>query len=102
VGEYRNDRFYPERHGRMSWVDNTYFAPEALMDAQGRQIMWAWLTDNPSGEKEKGWSGVYGLPRALWLGKDGTLRMAPVRELETLRTHEKTWSNLALAPANPY
>lgn len=86
----------------MSWVDNTYFAPEALMDAQGRQIMWAWLTDNPSGEKEKGWSGVYGLPRALWLGKDGTLRMAPVRELETLRTHEKTWSNLALAPANPY
>ena len=87
----------PNNHGRMTWVDNTYFAPEALMDGQGRQIMWAWLLDNPSGEKEKGWSGVYGLPRSLWLGEDGTLRLQPVKELETLRYHEKTWGDLALA-----
>ncbi len=97
VGDYRDDRFTPSSHGRMTWVDNTYFAPEALVDGQGRQIMWAWLTDNPSGEKAKGWSGVYGLPRSLWLGDDGTLRMAPVKELETLRSHEKSWNNLALA-----
>ena len=97
VGDYRNDRFTPKSHGRMTWVDNTYFAPEALIDAQGRQIMWAWLLDNPSGEKEKGWSGVYGLPRSLWLGEDGTLRLQPVKELETLRCHEKTWGDLALA-----
>jgi beta-fructofuranosidase len=97
VGDYRNDRFFPNNHGRMSWVDSTYFAPEALMDGKGRQIMWAWLTDNSPGEKELGWSGVYGLPRSLWLGDDGTLRMAPVKELETLRSHEKSWSNLALA-----
>jgi len=71
VGDYRDDRFHPNHHGRMTWVDNTYFAPEALVDGQGRQIMWAWLTDNPPGEKEKGWSGVYGLPRTLWLGKTG-------------------------------
>ena len=97
VGDYRDDRFTPNSHGRMTWVDNTYFAPEALVDAQGRQIMWAWLLDNPTGEKEKGWSGVYGLPRSLWAGDDGTLRMAPVKELETLRSHEKSWNNLALA-----
>ena len=96
VGDYRDDRFFPDNHGRMSWVDNTYFAPEALVDREGRQIMWAWLTDNPSGEKEKGWSGVYGLPRTLWVGDDGTLRMAPVKELETLRCHEKSWNNLTL------
>jgi beta-fructofuranosidase len=81
----------------MTWVDNTYFAPEALIDGKGRQVMWAWLTDNPSGEKERGWSGVYGLPRSLWLGEDGTLRMAPVKELQALRRHEKTWDSLALA-----
>ena len=52
----------------MTWADNTYFAPEALMDGKGRQIMWAWLTDNPSGEEQQGWSGVYGLPRTLWVG----------------------------------
>lgn len=96
IGDYRDDRFFPEHHGRMTWVDNTYFAPEALRDAQGRQIMWAWLLDNPSGEKKKGWSGVYGLPRSLWLGPDGTLRLAPVAELETLRRHERSWSQLTL------
>ncbi len=97
IGDYRDDLFFPDHHGRMTWVDNTYFAPEALLEGQGRQIMWAWLLDNPSGEKEKGWSGVYGLPRSLWLGEDGTLRLRPVRELESLRCRERTWSNLALA-----
>ena len=97
IGDYRNDRFTPNQHGRMTWVDNTYFAPEALVDGQGRQIMWAWLLDNPSGEKQKGWSGVYGLPRSLWLGEDGALRLQPVKELETLRGSEKSWSDLAVA-----
>jgi beta-fructofuranosidase len=97
VGDYRNDHFYPNNHGRLSWVDNTYFAPEALVDGQGRQIMWAWLTDNPPAEKEKGWSGVYGLPRSLWLGADGTLRMRPVQELERLRGRAQSWSGVALA-----
>jgi len=96
VGEYRDDRFFPQNHGRMSWVDNTYFAPEALVDGQGRQIMWAWLTDNPPGENQRGWSGVYGLPRTLWLGEDGTLRMRPVPELETLRSHERAWKDTTL------
>ena len=98
VGEYdtKNDRFLPEQHGRMTWIDNTYFAPEALIDGRGRQITWAWLTDNPGGEEARGWSGVYGLPRSLWLGEDGTLRMAPVKELEMLRCGEKTWSDLTL------
>jgi beta-fructofuranosidase len=98
VGDYdtKDDRFLPDNHGRMSWIDNTYFAPEALIDGHGRQIMWAWLTDNPGGEAEKGWSGVYGLPRSLWLGQDGTLRMRPVKELETLRCDEKTWNDITL------
>ena len=69
VGDYRDDRFFPLSHGRMSWVDNAYFAPEALVDRQGRQIMWAWIMDNPAGENQRGWSGVYGLPRTLWFGR---------------------------------
>ncbi len=96
VGDYRDDRFYPDNHGRMSWVDNTYFAPEALIDGRGRQIMWAWLTDNPPNQKEQGWSGVYGLPRSLWLGDDGTLCMRPVSELEKLRSHERVWEDVTL------
>lgn len=102
VGDYRDDKFFPDQHGRMSWVDNTYFAPEALLDGHGRQIMWAWLTDNPPHEKQQGWSGVYGLPRTLWRGEDGTLRMRPVPELETLRCPAQTWPDQTLADGHSY
>jgi beta-fructofuranosidase len=97
IGDDRDDRFFPDRHGRMTWADNTYFAPEALRDGNGRQIMWAWLTDNREGEKERGWSGVYGLPRTLWLGEDGGLRLRPVPELEMLRMNEQSWPAVTLS-----
>ena len=96
VGEYDQaaDKFYPETHGRMTWVDNTFFAPEALKAPDGRVIMWAWLTDDLNGVdgydgvKDLGWCGVFGLPRSLWLKKDGTLGMAPIKELKQLRYNE--------------
>jgi beta-fructofuranosidase len=98
VGEYKDDRFYPENHGRMTWVDNAYFAPEALMDGKGRQIMWAWIFDDRTDSLKNyyGWTGTYGLPRSLWLGEDGTLRMRPVKELEALRQEEQSRYDLAV------
>lgn len=41
VGNYQADRFFPDNHGRMTWNDQAYFAPEALIDDKGRQIMWS-------------------------------------------------------------
>ena len=103
IGEYdtQGDLFVPETHGRMSWVDSTFFAPEALIDSRGRQIMWAWLKDNPRDDIDKsiadGWTGVYGLPRVLWLGENKTLRIAPVPELQGLRYNEKKFDNVTVA-----
>ncbi len=97
IGDYCSDKFYPENHGRMSWKDNAYFAPEALIDGKGRQIMWSWIygDDRPEAVKNNsGWTGIYGLPRSLWLGTDGTLRMRPIKELETLRMEEVTISKV--------
>jgi len=98
VGDYdtANDKFIADNHGRMSWVDRAYFAPEALVDDNGRQIMWAWMRDIRDDWEERGWTGVYGLPRTLWLGDDDTLRMAPVPELNMLRQMEKNWSGVSL------
>ena len=94
IGAYdtSGDRFRPERHGRMTWCDNAYFAPEALIDGQGRQIMWAWIFDDRPEEvwRPSGWNGMYGLPRSLWLGDDGGLRMAPVEELALLRQRHRS------------
>lgn len=100
IGRYdtANDKFLPETHGRMTWVDNAYFAPEALVDDRGRQIMWAWIFDDRPEPlwRASGWNGMYGLPRTLWLGHDGTLRMAPVAELKTLRQKAKTRRNVTI------
>ena len=76
LGDYKKNNFYPDNHGRMSWNDNGFFAPEAMIDGNGRQIMWAWVFDyRPKHMVSSGWSGTYSLPRSLWLGKDGTLRI---------------------------
>ena len=95
IGRQPGTRFIPESHGRMSWRDNAFFAPEAYIDGQGRQIMFAWLLDNLENDFESyGWSGVQGLPRSLWLRGDGSLGIAPVKELENLRVHEQVYTGL--------
>ncbi len=99
IGDYKKDMFFPEIHGRMTWVDNSYFAPEALVDDKGRQIMWSWIFDDRPEEVKtaSGWSGTYGLPRSLWLRKDGTLGITPIKEIEQLRMHEKTKNNIRIS-----
>jgi len=87
LGEWKNEAFHPTFHERMSWVDNSFFAPESLLDGRGRRIMWAWIFDGP-GFKTRGdfgWSGTMSLPRVLWLGDDGTLHMDVPEEIERLR-----------------
>lgn len=98
IGDYKEDKFYPDRHGRMSWVDNAFFAPEALVDEKGRQIMWSWVFDDRSDslKKASGWTGTYSIPRALWLANDGSLGIAPVKEMEGLRMNEQVMTNLKI------
>jgi beta-fructofuranosidase len=98
TGRYENDRFTPETHGRMTWVDNAYFAPESLVDGQGRRIMWTWVFDqrDKDAREASGWSGEMSLPRVLWLGEDNTLRMRPAQELERLRYNPRRVENLAV------
>ncbi|MCU0519494.1 MAG: glycoside hydrolase family 32 protein [Anaerolineae bacterium] len=98
LGRYESDVFYPEIHGRMTWVDNAFFAPESLLDDRGRRIMWAWVFDGrePPTRAASGWSGTLSLPRVLWLGEDRTLRLAPPEELAGLRTKLRTFSGLTV------
>lgn len=103
IGSYRNDRFFPDKHGRMTWADNAYFAPEALVDNRGRQIMWAWVFDDrPDSLKNYyGWNGIYGLPRSLWVNKEGELGIRPVEELKNLRMNERVTKNIHLTSNTP-
>lgn len=86
TGKLEGERFYPETHGRMTWVDDTFFAPEATLDDRQRHIMFAWLRDDlPDQFRQRGWCGAYGLPRQLWVDAQGQLCMQPLEELKTLR-----------------
>ncbi len=84
------EKFYPDRHVRLNEPGGHYFAPESLLDAKGRRIVWAWVTDprRMSTQRATG-SGVQSLPRVLSLGADGTLGMTPAEELQALRRNER-------------
>jgi beta-fructofuranosidase len=98
VGRYADDRFHPEAHGRMSWVDRAFFAPESMLDGRGRRIMWAWIFDgrDKATRTSSGWSGTLSLPRILYLGEDKTLCISPPKELEILRYNPKTLENVTV------
>lgn len=87
LGEWKNEQFHPRLHEMMSWSDNSFFAPESLLDDRGRRIMWAWIFDEPDFRTRTGfdWSGVMSLPRVLALGEDRTLRIDLPEEIERLR-----------------
>jgi sucrose-6-phosphate hydrolase SacC (GH32 family) len=98
LGAWKNEQFHPTFHEKMSWVDNSFFAPESLLDDHGRRIMWAWIFDSPgfAMRQESGWSGTMSLPRVLTLGVDGMLRMNPPQELERLRYRMQSLTDLAI------
>jgi beta-fructofuranosidase len=61
--------------------------------------MWAWVFDQRGKEAQEasGWSGELSLPRVLWLGDDGALRMRPAEELDRLRYNPRTLADLSIA-----
>ena len=101
------EQFVPETHGRMNWRSDgqdtdspkeyrDFFAPESVLTADGRRVMWAWLTtlhDNALRSET-----VLSLPRELSLGEDGKLRIEPLRELKSLRHGRVALRNIEIAP----
>jgi beta-fructofuranosidase len=98
VGDWKDEQFHPILHEKMSWTDNSFFAPESLLDDRGRRIMWAWIFDGPGfgTRTDYGWSGTMSLPRVLSLGDDGRLRMSPPDEIARLRCEGWAASSLEL------
>lgn len=100
------EQFVPDFHGRMNWrrasqsllkpVYRDFFAPESVLTPDGRRVMWAWLATLDKGIDEK---TVQSLPRELSLADDGTLRITPLRELESLRYDGASYDNVTVAPS---
>lgn len=112
LGEWdaKTEQFVPEKHARMNWrredqglfgwgID--FFAPESVLTPDGRRVMWAWCATlgAPAGTLNK--KTLQSLPRELSLGGDGSLRIRPLRELETLRYDQRTFSDVDIGEYEP-
>ena len=99
------EQFVPERHARMNWArpgqsvtqpeQRDFFAPESVLTADGRRVMWAWLASADPAIDHK---TVQSLPRELSLHTDGSLRIEPLRELESLRYDPIELRDVRVAP----
>jgi sucrose-6-phosphate hydrolase SacC (GH32 family) len=105
LGDFKDDKYLPDFHAKMNWVNTNweenhgrlvYFAPESMLTADGRRVMWAWLIN---GGKP---SGIQSLPRELELPEDGILRIKPLRELKTLRYDEVAISDVLVKRGNDF
>ena len=99
------EQFVPERHGRMNWrrpdqsiydtVYRDFFAPESLLTPDGRRVMWAWIATLTEEIYKR---SIQSLPRELSLAEDGSLRIRPLRELESLRYDARTLTDITVTP----
>jgi sucrose-6-phosphate hydrolase SacC (GH32 family) len=100
IGDFYNDRFTPEQHGRMNWPGGSFFAIEHLQDARGRNIVWGWITQHnkPCHLRDYGWSGIMSLPRVVSLDESGAMQINPPEEIETIRLQEIREDDIVLRP----
>ncbi len=63
-----------------------FYAPNCLLDANGRRILWGWIR----GIRGEGWQCAMTLPRVLTLREDGSLGMSPAPEIEKLRGNHRS------------
>lgn len=110
LGKYADEHFFPERHGRMSWLGGQLSGPECLVDDRGRNIFFGWIGESRSGGESlsghvphvpgkndrRAWESVVSLPRIMSLTSKGTLGIEPAPELERLRYNPREEKNISI------
>lgn len=86
-------------HGDFELLDFgfDFYAPQVTETPDGRTIMigWADMWYNIMPEQADGWAGMMTIPREVHF-KNNRITMTPARELENLRTSEKSYEDLTL------
>jgi len=94
VGDFDPDagKFSWKTRGKVDPSDQ-YYAPNGLVDAAGRRVLWGWIRGYPEG---RGWNGALGLPRVLGVDKQDQLTQHTLPELTGLRTNAGEWKDLEI------
>ena len=104
IGTYSDQRFTVEREQRLDFGDDYFYAPQTLVEANGRAVMWGWIKEG-RGEVSQlttGWAGVMSLPRVLSILPDGSLGIEPASELRDLRGRQQHFGQFQLAANTQY
>lgn len=96
IGDFVNEQFVPQQHGRMNWPGGTFFAPESLVDDNGRRILFGWVLETRPYDDAQGWSGVMSLPRVLAINRSGEMTVSPPEEVRSLRYQPQQVADLEL------
>ncbi len=100
TGDFSDHRFQPETE----WLPmdlgrrEDFYAPNSMLDSQGRRILWGWAQVGPPGAC---WRGALTLPRVLSLRDDRRLGIEPLPELARLRGRHERWEGVLLARDEP-
>jgi len=84
--------FKPVQRGILD-IGGNYYAPNCMLDPNGRRLMWGWINGFKGGP---GWNGCLTMPRVLTVGSDDQLRQEPAPELKKLRGKKSKSTEVAL------
>ena len=105
VGDWdaSSEQFVPTYHHRLNWpspgadlvntVNRDFFAPESLETPDKRRVMWAWLRD-----KSIQSLSIQSLPCEISLLNDTQLAFNPLKELQSLRFANQSFSDITVTP----
>ena len=104
LGEWKDNKFTPDFHAKMSWSWNSdnkpvYWAPMTYLTPDGRRVIMTLLRAKLGNTL---WSATFSLPWELSLADGGVLRIKPVRELECLRYRQMVESNMTVKAGKAY
>ncbi len=101
--DYQTGKFQEEVDGDVD-LGKDFYAPQTLVDDQGRVILIGWLDMwwNAMPTQEKGWAGIMTIPRLVSILDDGSLTFNPVPELQELREHHLEWNELTISGADKH
>jgi beta-fructofuranosidase len=85
-------QFNPVQRGILD-IGGNYYAPNCMLDPNGRRLMWGWINGFKGGH---GWNGCLTMPRILTVGSDDQLRQEPAPELKQLRGEKSKSTEVAL------
>lgn len=66
-------------------LGNSFYAPNTVRLPGDRHVLFGWMKETVPGRESAGWQGMLTLPREVYQGGDGSVKVRPLPDLVKLR-----------------